>query len=439
MNAGQVKLYDTNPEILKLLSDTKLQVSIMVPNNEISNIASNQTAADEWVKNNVLLYYPSTMIRFVLVGNEVLSYHSDQAIKMWQDLVPAMRKIKKSLKNQNIRDIKVSTPLAMDILQSSFPPSTGAFRSDISDTVMAPMLRFLNWTKSFFFIDVYPYFPWSSDPFNISLDFALFKSNSSIVDPGSGLTYNNLLDQMLDSLIFAMTKLGYPDIRLVISETGWPNSGDIEEPGANILNAATYNRNLVQKMTTKPAIGTPARPGVVIPTFIFSLYNEDQKIGPGTERHWGLLTSYGTPIYEIDLTGKRSVSDYATFPAAQNNVPYKGEVWCVATKDADVTELSAALTFACNEGDGACDALGPGNECYQPVSVNWHAGYAFSSYWAKFRGHGATCYFNGLAEQTTKNPSGFSNNFVRLFSFGFFILFYVLVILQVEELATSLV
>jgi hypothetical protein len=128
MKVGRVKLYDANPEMLKLLSGTKLQVSIMVPNNEISSIASSQTAADEWVRNNVVPYFPDTMIRFLLVGNEVLSCSSDQDRQMWFDLVPAMRKIKISLKAQNISNIKVGTPLAMDVMRSTFPPSTGMFR-----------------------------------------------------------------------------------------------------------------------------------------------------------------------------------------------------------------------------------------------------------------------------------------------------------------------
>lgn len=408
MNAGSVKLYDSNPEILNLLSTTKLQVSIMIPNNEISGIAANQSIADEWVRNNVLPYYPETKIRFLLVGNEVLSYNSEQGHQMWHDLVPAMRSIKRSLKAQNIRGIKIGTPLAMDVLQSTFPPSSGTFRSDIIHTVMAPMLKFLNRTKSFFFIDAYPYFPWSQDPYNISLDFALFRGSFTIRDPASGLIYTNLLDQMLDSLVFAMSKLGYSNIQLVISETGWPNSGDIEEPGANIFNAATYNRNLINRMTAKPPIGTPARPGVAIPTFIFSLFDENQKTGPGTERHWGLLHPDGTPIYEVDLTGKRPLTDFASLPAPKNNVPYKGKVWCVAARDANEMELTAALSYACNEGNVNCDALAPGRECYAPVSVIDHASYVFSSYWAKLRREGGTCYFNGLAEQTTRDPSEFS-------------------------------
>ena len=78
---------------------------------------------------------------------------------------------------------------------------------------------------------MYPYFAWAADPMNINLDFALFNGNFEQIDGGSGLVYTNLLDEMLDSLIFAMAKLGYPDIRLVISETGWPTAGDMEQPG----------------------------------------------------------------------------------------------------------------------------------------------------------------------------------------------------------------
>ncbi|KAL5054175.1 hypothetical protein RYX36_034857 [Vicia faba] len=320
MKAGLVKIYDANPDILRLLSTTKLKVSIMIPNNEISCIAANQTIADEWVKNNILPYYPKTLIRYLLVGNEVLSYNTEQAHKMWHDLVPAMRSIRRALKSQNIRDIKIGTPLAMDVLQTSFPSSSGTFRPDVRDSVIAPMLKFLDRTNSFFFIDVYPYFPWSQDPNNINLDYALFRGNFTTIDPGSGLIYRNLLDQMLDSIIFAMSKLGYSNIPLIISETGWPNSGDIEELGANTYNAAIYNRNLIQRMTTKPTIGTPARPRVPIPTFIFSLFNENQKPGPGTERHWGLLHTDGTPIYDLDLTGKKTSTHSAPLQTPKKSV-----------------------------------------------------------------------------------------------------------------------
>ncbi|KAE8677597.1 putative glucan endo-1,3-beta-glucosidase A6 [Hibiscus syriacus] len=407
MNVGRMKLYDSDHEILKLLSGTNIHVSTMIPNNDIIRIASSQAAAEQWVQSNVLNFYPDTMIRFVLVGNEVLSHDR----RIWPSLVPAMRRIKNSLNAHDIKNIKVSTPLAMDVLQSTFPPSSGEFRSDIRDTVMAPFLGFLNGTKSFFFIDAYPYLAWSTNSRNISLDFALFRGRVNQTDHKTGLVYTNLLDQMLDSVIFAMRKLGYPGIRLTIGETGWPTAGDADQVGANINNAATYNRKLIQKMTAKPALGTPARPGAVIPTFIFSLYDENQKPGPTTERHWGLLRSNGMLVYDIDITGRRPLSSYKPLPAARNNVAYRGKLWCEVAPGADASNLTSALAYACRQGNQTCAALSPGQPCYEPVSVFWHASYAFSSYWSKFRKQGATCYFNGLARQTRSNPSRGHCNF----------------------------
>ncbi|XLR62672.1 hypothetical protein HN51_005974 [Arachis hypogaea] len=176
-----------------------------MPTLTFSNISVNRRAAEEWVRNNVLPYLPKTKIRYLLVDNEVLRSYSEQGRQMWRDLVPAMQMIKRSLKALNI---------------STFPPSRGMFRYEIRDNVIIPMLNFLNRTKSFLFIDVYPYFPWSQNPYNISLDFALFRGGLSIRDPGSALVYTNLLDPMLDSLVFAKSKLGFSNILLAISETG---------------------------------------------------------------------------------------------------------------------------------------------------------------------------------------------------------------------------
>ncbi|CAL1366569.1 unnamed protein product [Linum trigynum] len=412
MQVTSVKLYDPNPEVMRLLAGSKIYVTVMVPNQEIVNINTNHSLAVRWVQDNVLAYYPQTMIRLIMVGNEILSHNaSAEDMQIWNHLVPAMYKIKNILRANNIQNIKVGTPLAMDILQTTSPPSNATFRRDVALTVMPQLLRFLNSTKSYFFIDAYPYFPWSANPTNASLDYALFKSQRNYTDPGSGLVYSNFLDEMLDSVIFAMTKLGYPDIRLFISETGWPHGGDIDQPGANIYNAAIYNRNLVRRMTAKPPIGTPARPGVVIPTFIFSLYDENQKDGPGTERHWGLLHSDGRPVFDIDLTGSRADSEYKALPEGHNNEAYKGKIWCIAARGADMRGLGRELRYACNQGNGTCDALAPGKECYEPVSLIWHASYAFSSYWKQFRSQGATCYFNGLAVQTTRNPGSESCKF----------------------------
>lgn len=404
LKAKRVKIYDANPDILKSLKDTDIQVSIMIPNELIQNISKSQSLSDHWVKTNVVPYYSDVKIRYLLVGNEILT---NPDTGTWFNLVPAMRRIKASLKTHKITKIKVGTPSALNVLESSFPPSNGTFRSDISGPIIKPMLRFLDRTKSFFFIDVYPYFAWADNHQNINLDYALFKAkNVTYTDPGTNLTYTNLLDQMLDAVAFAMKRLGYPDVRIFIAETGWPNDGDIDQIGANIYNSATFNRNVIKKLTTKPAIGTPARPGWVIPSIIFALYNENQKPGPGTERHFGLLYPNGTKIYEIDLSGDTPLSEYTKpLPAPTNNEPYKGKIWCMVAKGVNETAVGDALSYACSQGNKTCDAIQTGKECYKPDSLFWHASYAFSSYWAQFKKSGGTCSFNGLATMTPKDPS----------------------------------
>ncbi|KAL2336780.1 hypothetical protein Fmac_011226 [Flemingia macrophylla] len=403
LHAKRVKLYDANPSILHALRNTRLQVSIMVPNELIANISSNQSLSDKWVSDNVVPFHPATRIRYLLVGNEVASSTGNAT---WLRLVPAMRRLRRSIKALGLRKIKLGTPCAMDVLQTSFPPSNAAFRTDLTGPVIRPMLSFLKRTKSFFFVDVYPYFAWASDPVNINLDYALFRSNNvTVKDPGSGLVYTNLFDQMVDAVHFAMKRLGFPGIRIFIAETGWPNGGDLDQIGANVFNAATYNRNFVKRVMSKPVLGTPARPGSVLPSFLFALFNENMKPGPGTERHFGLLHPNGSRVYDIDLSGETPEREFRRLPVPDNNEKFKGRIWCVAARRDNATALAAALSYACSQGNGTCEPVQAGGKCYRPDSLFWHASYAFSSYWAQFRKVGGTCYFNGLAMQTAKDPS----------------------------------
>ncbi|XP_059072088.1 uncharacterized protein LOC131872593 [Cryptomeria japonica] len=110
--------------------------------------------------------------------------------------------------------------------------------------------------------------------------------------------YSNMLDAQLDAAIAAMATLGYGEVKVVISETGWPTSGD--SSGATVANAASYNTRLVSKLLSNT--GTPRRPQTFFATFIFALFNEDEKTGHTTERNWGLFYPDGTPVYDIDLS-----------------------------------------------------------------------------------------------------------------------------------------
>ncbi|KAI4341578.1 hypothetical protein MLD38_026288 [Melastoma candidum] len=408
LEASIVKLYGADPGILAALANTGVEVMIMVPNNLIVPISPNQSLADEWVRSNLLPHYPRTRIRHLLVGNEILSDPTNKDI--WFNLVPAMMRIQAALEKYEVKEVKVGTSMAIDVLENSavYPPSNATFRRDILRRVVRPMLEFLQDTRSFYYFDVYTYFHWIKDPKKIGLDYALLKDNvTRYTDPASGLVYSDLFDQMVDSVVFAMRKLGYTDIPIFIAETGWPNSGDYDQIGANYYNSATYNRNLVRKLATGRPIGTPARPRKPMRALIFALFNENMKGGPSTERHFGLLYPNGSRVYDIDLSGRTIVSAYGPLPLPKNNDPYKGKIWCVAADSAgnNETALRLAVTAACGHGKGSCREIEKGGPCYGSGSQVVRASYAFSAYWARARESGVSCYFGGLAAQTIRDPS----------------------------------
>lgn len=408
IRASAVKIYDANPAILRALCGSGVVVSVMVPNGLLPSIGTNQSAADDWVAANIVPFYGSIRLRFLLVGNEILSDFASNS-SFWPYLVPAMTRLNRSLRLFSLRGIKISTTHAMDVLQTSFPPSSGRFRSNIAASIIRPMLDFLRRTSSYFFIDAYPYFSWSQNPSSISIDYALFQGTSDLYyhDPGSRLTYTNLLDQMLDAVAAAIAAEGFREVRIGLAETGWPTAGDLDEIGANVHNAAIYNRNLARRVAEKRGLRTPAMPEAVIPVFVFALYNENLKPGPGIERHWGLLYPNGTAVYEVDLKGRQPASSYPPLPPATNNEPFKGKLWCVLDTSGavNVTTVAAALSYACGQGNGTCAEIQPGGKCYQPNTVTGHASYAFNSYWQQFRSIGGSCYFSGLAVQITVDPS----------------------------------
>ncbi|KAL6214299.1 hypothetical protein ACLB2K_013735 [Fragaria x ananassa] len=99
----------------------------------------------------------------------------------------------------------------------------------------------------------------------------------------------------------------------------------------------------------------PARPGVVLPSFIFALYNENTKPGQTTEQNFRLLWPNGS-----------HVSEFKALPPAKNNKAYPGPIWCVV-KGANRIAVAEALS--------------------------------------DFRKAEKTCYFGGAAAQTVKDPS----------------------------------
>lgn len=305
LGVGRVRIFDFDAGTISAFANTGLELIIGMGNDAIAPLATSASAADEWISTNVVPYYPATNITYIMVGNELFVDSSSASI--WLQLVPAIQNLHTSLQSRGLSAIKLSTAAELGILSSSYPPSNGVFRSDIAVPVLTPLLKYLESTSSYLFVNVYPYFGWATNAQSIPLDYALFARSTPFVTDGS-YSYYSLLDAQVDALVAAMAAIGFTDVRLAISETGWPTLGDSNQPGANITNGQTYNNNLVKVILSSPTRGTPRRPGVFIPTFIFALFNEDLKTGATTERNWGVLYPNGTPVYPLDIKSSSSSS-----------------------------------------------------------------------------------------------------------------------------------
>ncbi|KAL2528592.1 O-Glycosyl hydrolase family 17 protein [Forsythia ovata] len=385
----RVKIFDANPEILRAFANTGILLTISVANGDILAI-SKLPAAQTWVTNNVLPFYPDTKIHRIAVGNEILATGDKYLIA---HLVQAMRAIHDALKLAQITDIQVSTPHSLGILPISQPPSSGRFRRGYDRVIFAPMLEFHRETKTPFMVCPYPYFGFSEK----TLDYALFKPNGGIFDKATGLSYTNMFDAQLDAVYSAMKRLGYDDVDIVVAETGWPSAGDPNQVGVSLDNAVSYNTNLVRHVNSGE--GTPLMPNRTFDTYIFSLFNENLK--PGTsERNFGLFRPDFSPVYDVGiLRNPQTVNPGAPSPTID-----EGKKWCVPKEDASDATLQNNIDFVCASGVD-CNPIQDGGICFEPNNVRSHAFYAMNAYYQANGRNDFDCDFINTGIVTTSNPS----------------------------------
>ncbi|KAM1324452.1 hypothetical protein PS2_045217 [Malus domestica] len=407
----RVKVFDSDPAVLRALAGSDIKVTVDLPNELLSSAAKSQSFATNWVQRNVVAYHPNTQIEAIGVGNEVFvdTHHTTKF------LISAMKNIHTALVHFKLESsIKVSSPIALSALQNSYPSSAGSFRPELVEPVFKPMLEFLRQTGSYLMVNCYPYFAYESNSDVIPLDYALFRENPGVVDAGNGLRYFNLFDAQIDAVFAAMSALKYDDINMVVSETGWPSKGDSVEVGASVENAAAYNGNLVRRILTGG--GTPLRPKADLTVYLFALFNEDKKFGPTSERNYGLFFPNERKVYDIPFTveGLKNYHDRRSPVSGNQQVtaPVNGDVsksltgstWCVANGEAGKEKLQAGLDYACGEGGADCHQIQPGSACYDPNTLEAHASYAFNSYYQKKARGVGTCYFGGAAYVVSQPP-----------------------------------
>ncbi|KAJ6671773.1 GLUCAN ENDO-13-BETA-GLUCOSIDASE BG1-RELATED-RELATED [Salix viminalis] len=314
LNVSRLKLYDSNPKVLLAFSNSNVEFIVGIGNEYLQDMAD-QVKAKNWVQQNLQPYLAQTKITCISVGNEVFMSNDTQ---LWSNLLPAMKMLYTTLVDLGLdKQVIVTTAHPYTIIGKSFPPSSGTFRQDIIEYMHA-ILDFHSQTKSPFLINAYPFFAYKDSPTQIPLDYVLFQPNQGTTDPNTNLHYDNMLYAQVDAVYSAIKAVGYTDVEVKISETGWPSKGDPNEVGSTLQNAELYHKNLLKRIQKKE--GTPAKPSVPLDIYVFALFNENLKPGATSERNYGLFYPDGTPVYNIGLQGNVSgVQDNVS--GVQDNVP----------------------------------------------------------------------------------------------------------------------
>ncbi|RDX69144.1 Glucan endo-1,3-beta-glucosidase 8, partial [Mucuna pruriens] len=392
----KVKLFDADSWVVSSFSGTDIEVMVGIPNNQLSKFAGSSGDAEDWVKENltrhVHSHHGAVNIRYVSVGNEpFLKDFNGMYVKT---TFPAMENIQRAIDKAGLGDtVKVTTALNADVYESpSEKPSEGDFRSDIRDDIKE-ILGFLHERNSPFLVNIYPFLSLFQDD-HFPEELAFFDSKGKTIDDKDA-QYSNVFDANLDTLVWSLKKAGYPDMKIVVGEIGWPTDGN---KNANTYNAKRFYQGLLKKMASKK--GTPLRPGGM-DMYLFSLSDENLKsIAPGNfERHWGIFRYDGRPKFPIDFSGEGQDK----WPVAAKGVVYQEHKWCVLSGDVkNFSLLPSALDYACAGAD--CTSLGFGCSC-ENQDLPGNASYAFNQYFQTRDQSVEACDFSGMATIVTQDPS----------------------------------
>ncbi|XP_058075112.1 glucan endo-1,3-beta-glucosidase 9 [Magnolia sinica] len=395
-NISKVKLFDADPLVLESLSGSGINVIVGIPNAMLRPLSSSKKVAESWVHDNISRYFSNggaaaVRIEYIAVGDEPLLQSYGEQFKPF--IVGAATNIQLALIGAKLANkVKVVIPCNSDIyLSNSTLPSKGHFRPDLNKT-MTQLLSFLSKHGSPFVINIYPFLSLHHNK-NFSLGYALFRPTAHPLIDGHN-TYKNSFDASIDTLVAALSRVGFADMDIIVGQIGWPTDGAMN---ASSIVAQSFMKGLMSHLQSRA--GTPLRPRrPPIDTYIFSLLDEDRRsIANGNfERHWGVFTFDGQAKYHVDLgQGSRDLAN-------AQNVEYLASKWCVVDNNKDLSNASASAVEACSVAD--CTTLSLGGSCY---TIDWpgNVSYAFNSYYQQHDQRADSCDFGGLALITIVDPS----------------------------------
>ncbi|XP_059309813.1 glucan endo-1,3-beta-glucosidase 8-like [Lycium ferocissimum] len=387
-----LRLMTSGYDIIEVFSATNISISITLGNQFVWQ-AHRKDLAYEWVNDRIKdPINKGVNIVEVTVGSEPFSNTFLKEAKS-DNMASVLRLMRETLDEVGLGYVKTTTGHGIDVLKVTKFPSEADFRDDIKGPMLDSLDQF-NKTGAPFVLYMFPIY-FVKEVLNYTMEFAFLDNKSGFKIQDGNFTYTNAVELMIDSLAWALKKAGYPNIKIVIGQIGWPTDG---YPHANVKNAERFHKGFLKFLASNK--GTPLRPGP-IDAFLHSLSDENQfrTMFGAFQRHWGIYESNGNPKYKIDF----SLQDRDEYPTQAKGIVKMPNRWCKFNGDrSNMNLVNKNYDLACKEAD--CTRLEKGGSC-DGLSFESKISYAFNAYFQKYKQKVETCDFDGLGEIVATNPT----------------------------------
>ncbi|KAL1827455.1 hypothetical protein ACET3Z_005867 [Daucus carota] len=400
----KVKLHSFYENVAKAFTGSNLELMVTLPIPEVIMV-NNQSNAIAFVKKNVTQLYKDhdVNVKYFMIGNEPYTITSNVTASFQNDFDTALHHVTECIRYQPspYNQIKVSIPHAPDVLISGIKRPSQADFNGVVRQRMLNILKILNSSGSPYAVNIYPHTSILQNGF--PLEFAFFDNNSTFRIQDGPNVYTNVFDFVYDSFVSALRKYGFGNLRLIVTQVGWPTDGHVY---ANVSTAQRFYVGFLKKIANNE--GTPLHRGVPIEAYIYNLNDENAKdmsaYGPSI-RHYGIYDYKGQPKFSLDLTMKGR-PDAKLVPA--EGVVSMPRRWCVLNTDAKLNARNRTSLIlkqferACEKND--CSKLYYGAS-YSNLTFEGNVSYAFNVYYQSKSQVDGACYFNGFGKITMEDPS----------------------------------
>ncbi|XP_055800475.1 glucan endo-1,3-beta-glucosidase 8-like [Solanum dulcamara] len=387
-----LRLMTSASDIIQIFSATNISIVISLTNRNV-NLINRKDLAYAWINDKVKVpINKGVNIVELCVGAEPFSNTYLKEAANYQ-VVNVLGIIREALDEMHLGHVSTTTAHGMDVITVAKVPSETDFRDDIKG-LMLESLKFFNRTGAPFLLNMFP-IQMVKGVFNYPIEFTFFDNMSNFKIQDGNVTYTNVVELMIDSIAWAITKAGYPNMKIMIGQIGWPTDGYLH---ANVKNAERFYKGLLKFVASKK--GTPLRPGP-LDIYLHSLSDENEfrTVFGAFQRHWGIYEADGNPKYKIDF----SLQDRDEYPTQAKGIVTMPNRWCMFDGNKSNMDLvKKNYNIACEEAD--CTRLEEGASCGE-LSDESKISYAFNAYFQKKKQNEEYCDFDGLGKLTTINPS----------------------------------